>query len=36
VELEAGDVVIPCGNVHAWRVLDGPVRLATLMLGVEQ
>ena len=36
VELEAGDVVVQCGNVHAWRVLDGPVRLATVMVGVEQ
>jgi hypothetical protein len=36
VELGPGDTVIQQATTHAWRVLDGPVRLATLMLGVEE
>jgi quercetin dioxygenase-like cupin family protein len=36
VELGPGDVVIQQSTAHAWRVLQAPVRLSTLMIGVAQ
>jgi quercetin dioxygenase-like cupin family protein len=36
VELGPGDFVVQQATAHAWRVLQGPVRLSTLMIGVER
>jgi mannose-6-phosphate isomerase-like protein (cupin superfamily) len=33
VELGPGDCVVQQATAHAWRVLEGPVRLSTLMIG---
>lgn len=35
VELGAGDVVVQQATAHAWRVLEPPVRLSTLMIGLR-
>ena len=35
VELGPGDCVVQQGTPHAWRVLQAPVRLNTLMIGVQ-
>jgi mannose-6-phosphate isomerase-like protein (cupin superfamily) len=35
VELGPGDCVVQQATPHAWRVLQAPVRLNTLMIGVE-
>jgi mannose-6-phosphate isomerase-like protein (cupin superfamily) len=35
VELGPGDLVVQQATAHAWRVLEGPVRLSVLMLGIE-
>jgi uncharacterized cupin superfamily protein len=35
VELGAGDCVVQQSTAHAWRVLEAPVRLSTLMIGVR-
>ena len=34
IELGPGDCVIQQATAHAWRVIEGPVRLSTLMIGV--
>ena len=33
VELGPGDCVVQQATTHAWRVVEGPVRLSTLMIG---
>ncbi len=35
IELGPGDLVVQQATAHAWRTLEGPVRLSVLMLGVE-
>jgi quercetin dioxygenase-like cupin family protein len=35
IELGPGDCVIQQSTAHAWRVLEAPVRLSTLMIGVS-
>jgi mannose-6-phosphate isomerase-like protein (cupin superfamily) len=35
VELGPGDLVVQQATAHAWRVLEGPVRLSVLMVGIE-
>ena len=35
VELGPGDCVVQQSTAHAWRVLEAPVRLSTLMIGVQ-
>jgi mannose-6-phosphate isomerase-like protein (cupin superfamily) len=34
IELGPGDCVVQQSTAHAWRVLEAPVRLSTLMIGV--
>jgi quercetin dioxygenase-like cupin family protein len=34
IELGPGDTVVQQATAHAWRVLEGPVRLSVLMIGL--
>jgi uncharacterized cupin superfamily protein len=34
VELGRGDLVVQQATAHAWRILEGPVRLSVVMIGV--
>jgi quercetin dioxygenase-like cupin family protein len=35
IELGPGDCVVQQSTAHAWRVVEAPVRLSTLMIGVS-